>query len=125
MIQLFKRETLAKNNLPLYLEMKDGELQAQHLRQDLDQRINKFTLIFSTSIALVTAELLSFVGGISMLITWQNQISTFCHFISVCFLLFLLYYKWSEEMFYGAFILSIVPAVTEVFPIVNLLLRKF
>ncbi|GFS33101.1 uncharacterized protein NPIL_129251 [Nephila pilipes] len=118
-------ELIVKENMTEFLNVKDGELQVEYLQEDLNEIINRYTIVFSISTVLLTMEILFFLGGFSMFMTWQNEISIFCHFIGTCLLFFLLYLKWNEELFYISFLLCVIlPFAAETFLVVNYLLIK-
>ncbi|XP_055928502.1 uncharacterized protein LOC129959643 [Argiope bruennichi] len=125
MILIFKKEGIAEKNVPIYLNVKDGELQAHYVQDDLQQIINRYTVVFSVSTTLLSVEFLSFIAGVSMFTKWQNQVSIICHLLGTCFLSFLLYVKWNDELFYSSFLLcAVLPFITEAFPAANHLLVK-
>ncbi|GBL76922.1 hypothetical protein AVEN_12598-1 [Araneus ventricosus] len=125
MILIFKKEVIAEKNVPIFFNVKDGELQAQYVQDDLHQIVNRYTIVFSVSTTLLVVEFLSFIAGVSMFTKWQNQVSIICHLIGTCVLCFLLYVKWNEGLFYASFLLcAVLPFITEAFPVANYLLVK-
>ncbi|GFQ99402.1 hypothetical protein TNCT_287821 [Trichonephila clavata] len=67
-------EMIVKENGTIFLKIKYKEVQAENLQDELNEISNRYTIMFSLSTVLLTVEFLSFLGGFSMFIKWQNQI---------------------------------------------------
>ncbi|GIY70399.1 transmembrane protein 107 [Caerostris extrusa] len=99
MFFIVAQELMIKKNMPLILDVVNGKLQTHYGEDNLNLTINRYTIVFSVNITLLVMEFLSFISGISMFLTWQNQTSMICHIGGVCSLFSLMYLNWSEQLF--------------------------